>query len=96
VVTCGVTDACIPSIFRMVVENSTWGAPQDTPTVVNQMEMLLAAAARSSILKYTGIPLGFPGKPTDKAIVRMVSELRKQNTLGGLKTKDLIHEGHKY
>jgi hypothetical protein len=25
-----------------------------------------------------------------------IRELRKQNTLGGLKTKDLIHEGHKY
>ena len=30
-----------------------------------------------------------------KAIDR-IRELRKQNTLGGLKTKDLIHEGHKY
>ena len=25
-----------------------------------------------------------------------IRELRKQNTLGGLRTKDLIHEGHKY
>ena len=25
-----------------------------------------------------------------------IRELRKQNTLGGLKTKDLIHEDHKY
>jgi hypothetical protein len=25
-----------------------------------------------------------------------IRELRKQNRLGGLKTKDLIHEGHKY
>lgn len=25
-----------------------------------------------------------------------IRELRKQNTLGGLKIKDLIHEGHKY
>lgn len=30
-----------------------------------------------------------------KAIDR-IRELRKQNTLGGLRTKDLIHEGHKY
>ena len=30
-----------------------------------------------------------------KAIER-IRELRKQNTLGGLRTKDLIHEGHKY
>jgi hypothetical protein len=25
-----------------------------------------------------------------------IRELRKENTLAGLKTKDLIHEGHKY
>ena len=25
-----------------------------------------------------------------------IRELRRQNRLGGLKTKDLIHEGHKY
>jgi len=25
-----------------------------------------------------------------------IRELRKRNTLGGLKIKDLIHEGHKY
>jgi hypothetical protein len=30
-----------------------------------------------------------------KAIDR-IRELRSQNTLGGLRTKDLIHEGHKY
>jgi hypothetical protein len=33
--------------------------------------------------------------PVSKAIDR-IRELRKQNTLGGLKTRDLIHEGHKY
>ena len=41
-----------------------------------------------------------PGEGTmqgaiSKAIDR-IRELRKQNTLGGLRTKDLIHEGHKY
>jgi len=30
-----------------------------------------------------------------KAIER-IRELRRQNTLGGLRAKDLIHEGHKY
>jgi hypothetical protein len=30
-----------------------------------------------------------------KAIDR-IRELRRQNTLGGLRAKDLIHEGHKY
>jgi len=25
-----------------------------------------------------------------------IRDLRKQNTLGGLRAKDLIHEGHKY
>jgi len=33
--------------------------------------------------------------PISKALDR-IRELRRQNTLGGLKTKDLIHEGHKY
>ena len=34
-----------------------------------------------------------PATPSPRDRIR---ELRKQNTLGGLKTKDLIHEGHKY
>jgi hypothetical protein len=33
--------------------------------------------------------------PVSEAIDR-IRELRKQNTLGGLRTKDLIHEGLKY
>jgi hypothetical protein len=33
--------------------------------------------------------------PVSEAIDR-IRELRKQNFLGGLKIKDLIHEGHKY
>jgi hypothetical protein len=36
-----------------------------------------------------------PQGPVSDAIDR-IRELRKQNTLGGLKTRDLIHEGHKY
>lgn len=36
-----------------------------------------------------------PQKSVGEAIGR-IRELRKQNTLGDLKTKDLIHEGHKY
>jgi hypothetical protein len=36
-----------------------------------------------------------PQKSVGEAIDR-IRELRKQNTLGDLKTKDLIHEGHKY
>jgi hypothetical protein len=36
-----------------------------------------------------------PQKPVGEAIDR-IRELRKQNTLGDLRTKDLIHEGHKY
>ena len=36
-----------------------------------------------------------PQDPVSEAIDR-IRELRKQNTLGGLRTKDLIHEGHKY
>lgn len=35
------------------------------------------------------------GKSVGEAIDR-IRELRKQNTLGGLRIKDLIHEGHKY
>jgi hypothetical protein len=36
-----------------------------------------------------------PQGPVGEAINR-IRELRKQNMLGGLKAKDLIHEGHKY
>jgi hypothetical protein len=36
-----------------------------------------------------------PHESVSEAIDR-IRELRKQSTLGGLKTKDLIHEGHKY
>ena len=36
-----------------------------------------------------------PGKSVGEVIDR-IRELRKQNTLGGLRIKDLIHEGHKY
>lgn len=36
-----------------------------------------------------------PGKSVGEAIDR-IRELRKQNSLGGLRIKDLIHEGHKY
>jgi hypothetical protein len=36
-----------------------------------------------------------PQGPGSEAIDR-IRELRKQNTLGVLRTKDLIHEGHKY
>jgi hypothetical protein len=36
-----------------------------------------------------------PKDSVSEAIDR-IRELRKQNTLGGLRTKDLIHEGHKY
>jgi hypothetical protein len=38
---------------------------------------------------------GTPQGSVSEAIDR-IRELRKQNTLGGLRTKDLIHEGHKY
>jgi hypothetical protein len=34
-------------------------------------------------------------KSVNEAIDR-IRELRKQNKLDGLRTKDLIHEGHKY
>jgi hypothetical protein len=36
-----------------------------------------------------------PQGPVSEAIDR-IRELRRQNTLGGLRIKDLIHEGHKY
>lgn len=31
-----------------------------------------------------------------RAAIERIFELRKGNKLGGLRTKDLIHEGHKY
>ena len=36
-----------------------------------------------------------PQESVSEAINR-IRELRTKNPLGGLKTKDLIHEGHKY
>ena len=36
-----------------------------------------------------------PKGPVSEAIDR-IRELRKQNMLKGLRTKDFIHEGHKY
>ncbi len=47
--------------------------------------------AQQAIAGEEGISHG----PLSEAIDR-IRELRKQNTLDGLKTKDLIHEGHKY
>ncbi len=36
------------------------------------------------------------GKRTVAEAIDSIRELRKGNTLGGLKIKDLINEGHKY
>jgi hypothetical protein len=40
-------------------------------------------------------PLG-GGPYTPEEAGRNIRELRKKNILGGLKIRDLIHEGHKY
>jgi hypothetical protein len=37
-----------------------------------------------------------PAKDSVSEAIDRIRELRKQNTLGGLRTRDLIHEGHKY
>jgi hypothetical protein len=37
-----------------------------------------------------------PPKGSVSEAIDRIRELRKQNTLGGLRAKDLIHEGHKY
>jgi hypothetical protein len=34
--------------------------------------------------------------PSVRAAIERILELRKGNRLAGLRTKDLIHEGHKY
>jgi len=34
--------------------------------------------------------------PSVRAVIERIFELRKGNKLGGVRTKDLIHEGHKY
>jgi len=36
------------------------------------------------------------GEQSARAAIDRILELRKGNKLGGLRTKDLIHEGHKY
>lgn len=52
------------------------------------VEQMLAEQAIASEEGTTQASIG-------KAIDR-IRELRRQNTLGGLRIKDLIHEGHKY
>lgn len=42
------------------------------------------------------VPEGETLRDSISEAIDRIRELRKQNTLGGLKTKDLIHEGHKY
>jgi len=37
-----------------------------------------------------------PSKGSVSETIDRIRELRKQNMLGGLRTKGLIHEGHKY
>jgi hypothetical protein len=42
------------------------------------------------------VPEGETSLESVSEAIDRIRELRKQNTLGGLRTKDLIHEGHKY
>lgn len=44
------------------------------------------------------IPLGgkTPTREETEEAVRQILEFQQHHTLGGLKLKDLIHEGHKY
>jgi hypothetical protein len=46
-------------------------------------------------IKWRSLSLG-PGPYTPEEAVRNIRELRKKNTLGGLKIRDLINEGRKY
>jgi hypothetical protein len=56
------------------------------------LEMLVEEMlAQQAIVHAEGTIQGSASKAIDR-----IRELRKQNTLGGLRTKDLIHEGHKY
>ena len=56
------------------------------------LEMLVEEMlAQQAIGPEEGTMQGAVGKAIDR-----IRELRRQNTLGGLRTRDLIHEGHKY
>lgn len=46
--------------------------------------------------KQTGQISGEQRLKSIRAAIDRIVELRKGNRLGGLNTKDLIHEGHKY
>jgi len=56
------------------------------------LEMLVEEMlAQQAIGPEEGTMQGAVGNAIDR-----IRELRRQNTLGGLRTRDLIHEGHKY
>jgi len=42
------------------------------------------------------VTTGDEGLQSVRAAIERIFELRKGNKLSGLRTKDLIHEGHKY
>ena len=64
--------------------------PYRTPEeVIERALETLAQKERSSS------PVGSSAKTPAEAVADIL-EIRKRNRLGGLKIKDLIHEGHKY
>ena len=57
------------------------------------VRQVLADVGEKDSVEWT--PFG-PGPYTPQEAGQNIRELRKKNILGGLKIKDLIHEGHKY
>jgi len=64
--------------------------PYRTPEEV--IERALEALAQ----RERGTSSNTPSSKTPAEAVADILEIRKRNRLGGLKIKDLIHEGHKY
>jgi len=53
------------------------------------------AAESDPAHRYGWTRFGTPGKAPSEA-AESIRQIASRNTLGGLKIKDLIHEGHKY
>ncbi len=65
-------------------------------TVEVYVEQVLAGQCNGQTSPHATYPFGTPNSVDIKDTIARMAELRKGVTLGGLKIKDLIHEGHKY
>lgn len=58
-------------------------------------EVIEAALETLAQKQISPVPAG-PSRKTPAEAIADIMEIQKRNRLGGLKIKDLIHEGHRY